>query len=247
MAEERQPPRGRAPPAAAKRRQDRQHHCAKNEERKLSGGETAGGGGLDADSSSEHRCAPSRGPKGGKVQEERGMATAWGMDPFLKADFPTHAPKRHGQSLLRCAPGFPPCDTGARPHMSYRLTRSAKKKTAMQGACNRPAVMCPFIFAATSGHEDEPPHEERTTAPRSYAPSSSPKPAVKKENRHAGSVQPPRGCVPPQLRCNRRFNVGPRPTCHATGAPVTGCGKSHCRSRQCHISSGPCTPRMAHQ
>jgi hypothetical protein len=32
---------------------------------------------------------------------------------------------------------------------------------------------------------------------------------------------------------------GPRPTCHATGAPVTGCRKSHRRSRQCHVSSGP--------
>jgi hypothetical protein len=50
------------------------------------------------------------------------MATARGMDPFLKADFPTHAPKRREQSLLRCAPGLPPYDTGARPHMSYRLT-----------------------------------------------------------------------------------------------------------------------------
>jgi hypothetical protein len=136
------------------------------------------------------------------------MATARGMDPFLKVDFPTHAPKRHGQGLLRCAPGFPPHDTGARPHVSYRLTRSAKKKTATQGACNRPAIMCPFIFAATSGQEDKPPHEERATAPRLYAPSSSPKPAVKKANRHAGSVQPPRGCAPPQLRCNRRSNMG---------------------------------------
>jgi hypothetical protein len=123
--------------------------------------------------------------------------------------------------------------------MSYRLTRSVKKKTATQGACNRPAVMCPFIFAATIGQEDEPPHKERATAPRLYAPSSSPKLVVKKANRRAGSVQLPRGCAPPQLRCNRRSNMGPRPTCHATGAPVTGCGKSHRRSRQCHVSSGP--------
>jgi hypothetical protein len=50
------------------------------------------------------------------------MATAQGMDPFLKAHFPTRAPKRHRQSLPRCAPGFPPHDTGAKAHMSYRLT-----------------------------------------------------------------------------------------------------------------------------
>jgi hypothetical protein len=68
--------------------------------------------------------------------------------------------------------------------------------------------MCPSIFTATSSQEDEPPHEERATAPRLYAPSSSPKPAVKKTNRHVGSVQPPCGCAPPQLRCNRRSNMG---------------------------------------
>jgi hypothetical protein len=31
----------------------------------------------------------------------------------------------------------------------------------------------------------------------------------------------------------------PRPTCHATGAPVTECRKTHHRLRQCHIFSGP--------
>jgi hypothetical protein len=55
------------------------------------------------------------------------MATAREIDPFLKADFPTRALKRQGQSLPRRAPGFPPYDTGARPHMSYRPTRSTKK------------------------------------------------------------------------------------------------------------------------
>jgi hypothetical protein len=65
-----------------------------------------------------------------------GMATARGIDPFLKADIPTRAPKHHGQSLPRHAPGFPPYDTGARSHMSYKLTRNAKmanrRKRSMQ-------------------------------------------------------------------------------------------------------------------
>jgi hypothetical protein len=69
-------------------------------------------------------------------------------------------------------------------------------------------VMRPFIFGATSGQEDEPPHKERATAPRLCAPSSLPKPTVKKANCHAGSVQPPHGCAPTQLRCNRRSNMG---------------------------------------
>jgi hypothetical protein len=54
------------------------------------------------------------------------MATAREIDPFLKADLPTRAPKHHGQRLPRCAPGFPPYDTGARSHMSYKLTQNAK-------------------------------------------------------------------------------------------------------------------------
>jgi hypothetical protein len=55
------------------------------------------------------------------------MATAREINPFLKADLPTRTPKRHRQSLPRCAPGFPPYDTGARSHMSYKLTRNARR------------------------------------------------------------------------------------------------------------------------
>jgi hypothetical protein len=113
---------------------------------------------------------------------------------------------------------------GGRPHISYKLARSAKKanrrtrsvqppcgytplhlrrnqrskrQTAAQGACNRPTVIHPFIFAATSGQEGEPPHKERATAPQLCAPSASLQPAV----------QP--------------LAWGPRPTCHAPGAPVS--------------------------
>jgi hypothetical protein len=111
----------------------------------------------------------------------------------------------------------PPC------HTSWPEAR--RRRTAAQRACNRPAVMCPFIFAATSGQKGEPSHKERATALRLCAPSSSPKPAVKKANHRAGSMQPPRGCAPPRLRCNQRSNMGAKPTCHAPGAPVTGCRK----------------------
>jgi hypothetical protein len=113
--------------------------------------------------------------------------------PFLKEDFPTHAPKRHEQSLPRRAPGFPPYDTGARPHMSYRLTQRTKKANHRTRGVQLPAVMRPYIFGATSGREGKLPHKEHATAPRLRAPSSSPKPAVKKAIRHTGSVQPPRG------------------------------------------------------
>jgi hypothetical protein len=154
------------------------------------------------------------------------MAATRGVNPFLKADFPARAPKCHGQGLLRCALGFPSYDTGVRPHMLYKLARSAKKanrrtrsmplprgstplhlrcnqrsrrRTAAQGACNRRAVIRPFISATTSGQEGEPAHKERATAPRLCAPSASLQLVV----------QP--------------LAWGPRPTCHAPSAPVSGC------------------------
>jgi hypothetical protein len=118
------------------------------------------------------------GERTSRVEEKQDMAATRGVNPFLKADFPARAPKRHGQGLPRCTPGSPFYDTGARPHMSYKLARSAKKvnrrigsmqpprdytpfhlrcnqwsrrRTATQEARNRPAVMSPLGFAAASG------------------------------------------------------------------------------------------------
>ena len=169
-----------------------------------------------------------------------------GDGPLFKGGFPTHAPKRHEQGLLRCAPGFPLYDTGARPHMSYRLTQSAKKKTATQpprgyvplhfhrnqrserqtaarGACNRPAVIRPFIFAETSGQEGEPPRRKRTTAPWLCAPSASLQPAVQ--------------------------HGGPGPHVMQPARRLLGAEKSHRRSRQYHVFSGPSrkTEKMSFQ
>jgi hypothetical protein len=145
------------------------------------------------------------GKRAPRVGEKQDMAATRGMNPFLKAHFPARAPKSHGQGLPRCAPRFPSYDTGARPHMSYKLPRSANKanrctksvqpprgcaplhlcrnqqsrrRTAAQGACNRPAVVRPFIFAATNSQEDEPPHKERAIATWLCAPSASPQQAV---------------------------------------------------------------------
>jgi hypothetical protein len=58
--------------------------------------------------------------------KSKGMATAREIDPFLKTDLPTRAPQHHGQSLPRRAPGFPPYNTGARSHVSYKLTQNMK-------------------------------------------------------------------------------------------------------------------------
>jgi hypothetical protein len=65
------------------------------------------------------------------------MATARGIDPFLKVALPTRALKRRGQSLHRHAPGSSPYDTGAGSHTSCKLTRNGRSQTAARGACNR--------------------------------------------------------------------------------------------------------------
>ena len=124
------------------------------------------------------------------------MATAREIDPFLKADLPTRAPKRHRQSFPRRALGLQPYDTGARPHMSYRLTRSTKKanhrtrsvqlprsyaplhfrSNQRSGTLNRPSVKRSLIFAETSGQKGEPP--QAYNRPRLCAPSASLQPAV---------------------------------------------------------------------
>jgi hypothetical protein len=159
---------------------------------------------------------------------------------FLKVDLPTRALKRHGQSFPRRAPGLPPYDMGARPHMSCRLTRSTKKanhrtrsvqlphsyaplhfrrnqrsgrRTAAQGACNHPAVKRSLIFAETRGRKGELTCKKRTTAPRLCTPSASPQPAVQ--------------------------HGGPDPHVIQPARRLPGAEKSHRRSRQCHVFSGP--------
>jgi hypothetical protein len=98
------------------------------------------------------------------------MATARGIDPFLKAALPTRVLKRRGRSLHRRAPGSSPYDTGAGSHTSCNLTRNgrsqtaprlqallhprrnrrSKGRTAMQVVCDRTTVAHPFGFVASS-------------------------------------------------------------------------------------------------
>jgi hypothetical protein len=113
-----------------------------------------------------------------------GMATARGIDPFLKADLLTRTPKHHGQSLHQRAPGFSPSDAEAGSHTSCELTRNGRSQIAAHEAFNRPEVI-------------------------SIPPSSS-KPAVERADRHAGSMQPHHGCAPFRLRRIRRSSMEAR-------------------------------------
>jgi hypothetical protein len=161
MSEERQPPRGRAPPAAARRRR--------------------------------HRCSPSGGSEGGRAQCMRGVRRhvyCSGDRSLFKGDPPHSHSERHGQSLHRRAPGFPPSGAGTGSHMSCGLTINGRSQTAAREAGNRPAVIS--------------------------VPPSSPKPAGERADRHAGGVQPRHGCAPFRLHRVRwiSMNAQARMSCN---------------------------------
>jgi hypothetical protein len=137
------------------------------------------------------------------------MATARGVNPFLKAALPTRVLRRRGLSLHRRAPGSSPYDTGAGPHASCKLARDRRSQTTARGACNRPAV--------------------------TSTPPPSPKPTVERADRHAGGVQTAPRRRTPSTSTHPAWR--PRPTRHVTGAPVTTGEKLHRHLRQCHAFS----------
>jgi hypothetical protein len=97
--------------------------------------------------------------------------------------------------------------------LHFRGNQRSGRRTATQGACNRPAVKRPFIFAVTSGQKGEPPRKKRTTAPRLCAPSASLQPAVQ--------------------------HGGPGPHVMQPARRLPGVKKSRRRSCQGHVFSGP--------
>jgi hypothetical protein len=158
-----------------------------------------------------------------------GSAKAWlpskGVTPFLKATLPTCVLSRHRLSLHQHAPRSSPHDTGAGSHASCKLAEDRRSQTAARGARNCPAV--------------------------TSTPPSSPKPAGKRADRHAGGMQLHQGDAPFRLQ---HVQHGAQATHHVTGAPVTTCEKLHRHLRQYHAFStaGPvprleATLRMAQQ
>jgi hypothetical protein len=87
------------------------------------------------------------------------------------------------------------------------------RRTAAQGACNRPTVKRPFIFVVTSGQKGESPRKKRTTAPRLCTPSALLQPVLQ--------------------------HGGPGPHVMQPARRLPGAKKSHHRLRQCHAFSGP--------
>jgi hypothetical protein len=104
------------------------------------------------------------------------------------------------------------CPTVMRPFI-LGATNGQEGEPPHKGACSRLAVKRSHIFAETSGRKVEPPRGKRTTATRLCAPSASLQPAVQ----HGGPGP-----------------HGMQPACRSLGAE-----KSHRHSRQCHDSSRP--------
>jgi hypothetical protein len=98
---------------------------------------------------------------------------------------------------------------GAGSHASCKLAQSRRSQTAARGACNRPAV--------------------------TGIPPLSPRPAGERAGSHAGGMQPRQVGAPLRLPTHPAWR--PRPTRHATGAPVATCEQLHRRSHHYHASS----------
>jgi hypothetical protein len=107
------------------------------------------------------------------------------------------------------APRSSPYGAGAGSHASCKLAQGRRSQTATRGACNRSAVT-------------------------SISPLS-PGPAGERAGSHAGGMQPHQVGAPLRLPTHPAW--GPRPTRHATGAPVATCEQLHRRSRHYHASS----------
>jgi hypothetical protein len=160
VTEDRQPPWSRAPPTTARRRR--------------------------------HGCTPSGGSEGGRAQCMRGVRRhvyCPGDRSLFKGGSPHSHSKRHGQSLHRRAPGFPPSDAGAGSHMSCKLTRNRRSQTAAREAGNRPAVISvpPSLLKPVGRHA-----ERHATAPRLCTLLASSHPVGQREGLGPQVMQPAR-------------------------------------------------------
>jgi hypothetical protein len=132
-----------------------------------------------------------------------------GVAHLLKATLPTCAPNHHGLSLLQHAPRASPAARGPGPTCHASRLRA---------------------------EEAEPPHAVHTTARRLQVTLHfCPDQRAKGADSHAGGMQP--RYVSTLLRLPTRPAWRPRPTRHATGAPVASCKKLHRHLRHHRASS----------
>jgi hypothetical protein len=139
-----------------------------------------------------------------------------GHPPF-KGDSPYLRPQPSWAESSPTRSKVLPYGVGAGSHTSCKPAQSRRSQTTARGACNRPAV--------TSGSP------------------LLPRPAGERAGNHAGGMQPRQ--VGALLRLPTRPAWRPRPTRHATGAPVATCEQLHRHS--CHYrasSTAESIPRL---
>jgi hypothetical protein len=115
-------------------------------------------------------------PEAQKAEGTKDAKGAWhdfylGVDPFLKGDVPLLRPRAPRARSPGVYQKVRPMTRGLGPTRRGNRPEERRRQTTTQGACNRPGVMRPFTFEATSGREGEPPHKRHATVPRLGAPS----------------------------------------------------------------------------
>jgi hypothetical protein len=141
---------------------------------------------------------PSGGLEGGKtrcIRERKDMVAFQGGHPPFKGGSPYLRPQPSRAESSPTHSKVLPYGAGAGSHTSCKPTQSRRSQTATRGAYNRPAVT------------SDPP--------------LLPRPAGERAGSRAGGMQPRQ--VGALLRLPTHPAWRPRPTRHATGAPVATC------------------------
>jgi hypothetical protein len=137
------------------------------------------------------------------------MVAFQGGHPPFKGDSPYLRPQPSWAESSPTRSKVLPYGAGAGSHASCKLAQSRRSQTATRGACNRPAV--------------------------TSVPPLSPRPAGERADSRAGGMQPRQVGAPLRLPTHPAWK--PRPTRHATGAPVATCEQLHRRSHHYRASS----------
>jgi hypothetical protein len=157
-------------------------------------------------------CSPSGGSEGGKtrcIRERKDMVAFQGDHPPFKGDSPHLRPQPSRAESSPTRPKVLPLRHGGWvPHV-MQAGPGQKKPNRARGACNCPAV--------------------------TSIPPLSPRPAGERADSHAGGMQPRQVGAPLRLPTHPAWR--PRPTRHATGAPVATCEQLHRHSRHYRASS----------
>jgi hypothetical protein len=157
-------------------------------------------------------CSPSGGSEGGKtrcIREREDMVAFQGGHPPFKGDSPYLRPQPSRAESSPTRSKILPLRHGGWVPRVMQAGQSRRSQTAARGACN-----CPTVTSI---------------------PPLSPRPASERAGSHAGGMQPRQVGAP--LRLPTRPAWGPRPTRHATGAPVATCEQLHRPLRHYRASS----------